>query len=159
MNDKNEMKKENIIMKHKENKGFTLVELMIVILIIGALSALIIPRMQKSFAKAKWSEGNAAAGTIRTAIRVYAAETSVATAQGLVGKNLADETAQAALGLDPNDLAGTYFVPGDYTISAVNDSGVASITVTGGSKADSPTGTYSLDENGKWVIITGERPR
>jgi len=48
-------------------------------------------------------------------------------------------------------LEGTYFTGGDYTITAVNDACIATITATGGSKADSPTGTYVLQADGKWV--------
>ena len=132
-------------------KAFTLVELMVVILIVGILAAVAIPLMQGRIDKAKWSEGNASAGTIRTAIRAYAAETSVATAQGLVGNTLDDATTQAALGFDASDLTGTYFVPSDYTITSVNANGIASITVSGGSQADSPTGSYLLEEDGDWV--------
>ena len=132
-------------------KAFTLVELMVVILIVGILAAVAIPLMQGRIDKAKWSEGNAAAGTIRTAIRAYAAETSIATAQGLVGNTLDDADTQAALGFDSADLAGTYFVASDYEITSVNDNGVASITVSGGSQDDSPTGSYLLEEDGGWT--------
>ena len=132
-------------------KGFTLVELMVVILIVGILAAVAIPLMQGRIDKAKWSEANAAAGTIRTAIRAYVAETSIATAAGLVGETLDDATTQAALGFSSVDLTGTYFVASDYTITSVNANGIASITVTGGSLADSPAGSYLLEEDGDWV--------
>ncbi len=133
------------------NKGFTLVELMVVILIVGILAAVAIPLMQGRIDKAKWSEGNAAAGTIRTAVRAYTAETSLATAQGLVGNTLDDATTQAALGFSATDLAGTYFVASDYTLTSVNANGIASITVAGGSQTDSPTGSYLLEEDGDWT--------
>ena len=130
-------------------RGFTLVELMVVILIVGILAAVAIPLMQGRIDKAKWSEANATAGTIRTAVRAYAAETSVATAQALVGTNMAG--GNAALGFGANDLEGTYFASGDYTISAINADGVAEITVANGSKADAPTnGPYLLRVDGSW---------
>ena len=134
-------------------KGFTLVELMVVILIVGILAAVAIPLMQGRIDKAKWSEANATAGTIRTAVRAYAAETSVATAQGLVGNDLSDSGTQSALGFSTNDCEGTYFESDDYTISAVDGTGIATITVTGGSKADSPAGSYRLNPNGTWVKL------
>lgn len=138
-------------MKMNSKKGFTLVELMVVILIVGILAAVAIPLMQGRIDKAKWSEGNASAGTIRTAIRAYVAETSLATAQGLVDNALDDATTQAALGFAATDLEGTYFETDDYTITSINSNGIASITVTGGSKDDSPIGTYLLEEGGGWV--------
>ena len=131
--------------------GFTLVELMVVILIIGILAGIAIPLMQVRIDKSKWSEACSAAGTIRTSIRSYAAETSVATAQGLVGNDRDDAATEATLGFIPTDLEGTYFTAADYTITAVNGAGIATISATGGSKADSPTGTYVLQENGKWI--------
>lgn len=131
-------------------KGFTLVELMVVILIVGILAAVAIPLMQGRIDKAKWSEANAAAGTIRTAVRAYAAETSIATAQTLIGNTLDDADTQAALGFSTADLTGTYFVPADYEVTNVNANGVASITVTG-SQADAPSGSYLLDIDGSWT--------
>jgi prepilin-type N-terminal cleavage/methylation domain-containing protein len=138
-------------MKMKSRKGFTLVELMVVILIVGILAAVAIPLMQGRIDKAKWSEANATAGTIRTAIRAYAAETSVATATALVGNALDDATTQSVLGFSNTDLAGTYFTPGDYSITGVNASGIAQITVANGSNPDAPTnGPYILDYDGSW---------
>jgi type IV pilus assembly protein PilA len=134
-------------------KGFTLVELMVVILIVGILAAVAIPLMQGRIDKAKWSEANATAGTIRTAIRAYAAETSVATAQALATKTLDDSATQAALGFSSTDLAGTYFDPGCYTITSVNGNGIATITVSGddSSKTDAPSGSYQLTATGAWT--------
>ena len=55
-------------------KGFTLVELMVVILIVAILAAVAIPIMRGRVDAAKWSEGKAMMGTIATAIRAYVAE-------------------------------------------------------------------------------------
>jgi type IV pilus assembly protein PilA len=138
-------------MKMTRRKGFTLVELMVVILIVGILAAVAIPLMQGRIDKAKWSEANATAGTIRTAIRAYAAETSVASAQALAGSNLGVAATQAALGFSATDCEGTYFESDDYVITSVNANGIATITVSGGSKADSPSGSYQLTAAGTWV--------
>lgn len=135
----------------KTSGGFTLVELMVVILIVSILAAVAIPLMQGRIDKSKWSEACSAAGTIRRSIRTYAAERSVATAQGLAGNDLSDGTTQAVLGFGANDLEGVYFTAGDYTITAVNGVGIATITATGGSKANSPAGTYVFQANGNWV--------
>lgn len=133
-------------------KGFTLVELMVVILIVGILAAVAIPLMQGRIDKAKWSEANATAGTIRTAIRAYAAETSIATAQALAtaGPTLDTAATQNALGFSSNDLEGTYFTAKDYTIASVSATGIAVITVTG-SKTGAPTGSYQLTAAGAWT--------
>ena len=135
----------------RNRKAFTLVELMVVILVIGILAAVSIPLMQARIEKAKWSEACSSAGTIRRAIRAYAAETSVSTAQGLAANDLSDAATRTALGFRATDLEGTYFTPADYTVTAVSGSAFATVTVDGGSKANSPTGTYVLQEDGGWV--------
>lgn len=137
--------------KMKKRKAFTLVELMVVILVIGILAAVSIPLMQARIEKAKWSEACSSAGTIRRAVRAYAAETSVGTAQGVAGNDLSDAATRTALGFRATDLEGTYFTPANYTVTAVSGSGFATITVDGGSKANSPAGTYVLQENDGWV--------
>ena len=133
-------------------KGFTLVELMVVILIVGILAAVAIPLMQGRIDKAKWSEANATAGTIRTAVRAYVAETSLATAQAL-NTSLANANTQAALGFSSTDLDGTYFEAACYTISNIDGNGMAEVTVAAASstKTDKPSGTYKLEEDGTWV--------
>ena len=132
--------------------GFTLVELMVTILIVAILAAAIIPSMQGRIDKAKWSEANATAGAIRRAVRVYASETDVATAQTLAGTNLSDPAAQEVLGLGPSDLEGTYFTAANYTITSVDASAVAVITVEG-TEANAPSGTYQLTADGHWVKL------
>ena len=131
-------------------KAFTLVELMVVILIVGILAAVAIPLMQGRIDKAKWSEANATAGTIRTAVRAYSAETSIATAAANCLGTLDDADIQGYLGFNASDLTGTYFVPGDYEITAISATGIASVTATA-SQADAPTGSYELAADGSWT--------
>jgi len=108
-------------------------------------------RQLGSIDKAKWLEATVTAGTIRNAVRAYAAETNVNKAQALAGTELSIAATQSALGISAAGCEGVYFTPGDYTITTVNTNGFASITVTGGSKANSPSGTYVLQEDGRWV--------
>ena len=58
----------------KKSKGFTLIELMIVVAIIAILAAVAIPQYRKFQLKAKTSEAKTNIGAIRTAEESYAAE-------------------------------------------------------------------------------------
>jgi prepilin-type N-terminal cleavage/methylation domain-containing protein len=127
-------------------KGFTLIELMVVVLIVGILAAASVPLMKGRIDSAKWAEANATAGTIKSAVRVYHAEKGIK----LTGA-LSVAATQSALGFTAADLTGTYFVPGDYTISSVDDDGNAEIKVTS-SKANAPKAgsIKTLKTDGTW---------
>ena len=58
----------------KKTKGFTLVELVIVIIIVGILSIVAVPIYRGYTRKAMASEGKALLGTIQTSEKVYFAE-------------------------------------------------------------------------------------
>ena len=58
-------------------KGFTLVEVLIVVIIIGILAAIGIPQFNASIEKAKGGEARAGLGHIQTAEKVYYAENEV----------------------------------------------------------------------------------
>lgn len=128
-------------------KGFTLIELMVVILIVGILAAATIPLMRGRVDSAKWAEANATAGTIKSAVRVYFAESGVK----LTGA-LSESATQTKLGFTSADLTGTYFVAADYTIDSVDDNGNAQVTVTA-SQANAPTAgeKRTLYVNGTWA--------
>ena len=90
----------------RSKKGFTLIELMVVVLIVAILAAVAIPILRGRIDAAKWSEGKAGAGTIATALRAYAAE---GRDPNLVEGNL------TLLGFADGDLDGTYFKDECYT--------------------------------------------
>jgi type IV pilus assembly protein PilA len=58
---------------HKQQKGFTLIELMIVVAIIGILAAIALPAYQDYTIRSKVSEGVALASEARTAVAETAA--------------------------------------------------------------------------------------
>ena len=93
----------------ESKKGFTLIELMIVIIIVGILAAVAIPIMQGRIDSAKWSEGRAITGIISRALRAHVAEK---------GNNFTPVPTLTELGFDPGDLNGTYFSGGE---SGTND--------------------------------------
>ena len=130
-------------------KGFTLIELMIVVLIVAILAAVAVPLMRGRVDSAKWSEAKAAMGTVATAIRAYHAE------KGPNGDAATAIFGQGAteLGFADGDLEGTYFADEDYSMTVSSmDPLTFTITCTP-SKTDAPS-NYSqitLDQNGAWT--------
>jgi len=93
----------------ESRKGFTIFELMVVIIIISILAAVIVPIMQGRIDSAKWSEGKAIMGIIARALRTHIAEK---------GNNFTPVPTVVELGFESGDLNGTYFSGGE---SGTND--------------------------------------
>lgn len=119
-------------------KGFTLVELIIVVVIVGILASAAIPMMRANIERARKSEAIAALGAIRTAERLFASQninhSYAVVAQGnfrstdLAVNPLADYIADT-------DLDGHYFSAECYSVLAAGNVFVA---VANGSFSTAP---------------------
>jgi len=133
----------------KKKKGFTLIELMVVILIVGILAGVAVPILRGRVDSAKWSEGKAGAGAIATSLRAYAAE------KGVNG-DYASLTVEI-LGFTESDLNGTYFTRSNYSVGNVtftegaNPELTFDITVTNDGTGIATPVSISLDEEGAWT--------
>jgi prepilin-type N-terminal cleavage/methylation domain-containing protein len=128
----------------QSRKGFTLIELMVVILIVGLLAAVAIPIMRGRIDLARWSEGKAMMGTIATSIRAYHTEkgpTGAAPTTLFAGNT--------GLGFAAGDLTGAYFVDGDFTF-AVTAMNPLTYTITATKASLNPT-SYVLNQAGTWT--------
>ena len=126
----------------KGRKGFTLIELMVVILIVGILAAVAIPLMRGRIDSAKWSEGKAICGSIATALRAHVAEKGTAyTAVPTL----------AQLGFSANDLVGTYFTTANFTWAITASDPIAfTVTATKGATITTPSQVV-LNAAGTWT--------
>ena len=131
----------------RNNKGFTLVELMVVAIIVAILAAVSIPLMTANKRRAIATEAEAGWGTVRTAVRVYYAEHN-SYPTGAV-------SAAVLTGIGANDLDGTYFMTTDYEYDG--DGVVYTITATGSAGSGAPKAndadgiSIELDQDGIWT--------
>ena len=139
----------------EKRNGFTLVELMVIILIVGILAATAIPIMRGRVDSAKWTEGHTGAGTIRTSIRAYIAEHGPDhDYDELLGCLCGGPIAQV-LGFTRGDLHGKYFDQDSYEITDIDvslEEASCVIVVTPLDVAGAPLGVGTLDEDGNWSI-------
>lgn len=103
---------------------------MVVVLIVGILAAVAMPLMTSRINQAKWSEARAAAGTIATAIRAYAADQRESGDYTALLGPITDGGNGALLGIAQTDVKGTYFDSTKYDITSCSYSTANGVSFT-----------------------------
>ena len=138
----------------EKRKGFTLIELMVVIFIVGILAAVAIPIMRGRIDSAKWSEGKAAAGSIRTAARAFCAEKGPTWGGVWANITLGDLGFNVVSAADGDDLDGKYFTNEAYAVAfTAYDTYTVTVTAVASLRVDKPAtpAIVTLDQNGTWT--------
>ena len=141
-------------MIRKNQKGFTLVELMIVVVIIGILAALAIPRFMRATTKSKQSEAKQILKQIYTMQHSYRQEKDVYWIPGAgTVANAAVPAAFAAIGVDIGASA-RY----SYTITST-DAGATNFLATATSGIlddDAAVDTWTINELGTLAVTSDD---
>ena len=144
-------------MKAQMQKGFTLIELMIVVAIIGILAAIAIPQYQNYVAKSQVSRVMAETGSLRTVVETCMME----------GKDFASDPA-CELGWTESNLIGEGEGEGGnpqtgLTVEIDLGANTASITADFGASASAAISGQELawarDDNGVWTCSTDVEER
>ena len=129
-------------------KGFTLTELMVVILIVAILAAASVPIYRGRVDAARWAEGKAIMGTIATALRVHVT---------MEGTNFQAVPTLDQLGATPSLLGGTYFRGGESGAGdfswVINDDQPLDFLITATAPPTITTPSkITVDAIGQWTI-------
>ncbi|CAK1744586.1 MULTISPECIES: pilin [Vibrio] len=127
--------------KRTNQKGFTLIELMIVVAVIGVLSAIAIPQYQKYVAKAEVAAALATMTGVKTNVEAYAVEYGA----------FPSAAQSAALGVPANIPQGTIaFAPAQSSAGSIDftfsSSDVSSLLIASEFQLD-------RDSDGSWSCV------
>lgn len=109
------------VRQRKEKSGFSLIELVVVILIMGIIAAVAAPRMFDTTAEARSNSAQSSLGVLRDGIELYKGRYEEYPGATATGTALADDMAELLNGPFPVlDLTGA---PGDGTVKYESDGG------------------------------------
>lgn len=128
-------------MKRNLQKGFTLIELMIVVAIIGILAAVALPAYQDYITRAQVSEAVALGGGLKSPLAEYGADKNAWPTALVV------PTATPSAGQLNATLVGKYSTLSSTAIAGTYPSGVLTVSVTTG-KASGKNLTYTTANGG-----------
>ena len=130
----------------KAQKGFTLIELMIVVAIIGILAAIAIPQYQNYVARSQVARVMSETSSLKTAVETCLLE----------GKTAAGTAAnQCALGATASNLLDPSTPAVTFAAAATDDTTIVATFGNGAAQAiNDQTLTWTRDSDGAWACTT-----
>lgn len=135
---------------HNRQKGFTLIELMIVVVIIGILAALAVPRFMTATTKSKQSEAKGILKQIYTMERTYRQQNNTYWGQGTTG-SAAAPNALMTIGVQIPTTA-IY----SYVITTASGTALQVDATCGILDDDARVDVWRIDQNGNLTCITDD---
>ena len=129
--------------KNRDKRGFTLIELMIAVVIIGILAALAIPRFMTSASKAKQSEAQQLLKQIYTMQRAYFMMHESYCLNGVTASTIAPQ-AYAQIHVE-------VLLPARYAYSMVSTATTFTCTATANIDDDATIDTWTVDDSGQII--------
>jgi prepilin-type N-terminal cleavage/methylation domain-containing protein len=130
-------------------KGFTLIELMIVVVIIGILAALAIPRFMQATTKSKQSEAKQILKQIYTMERTYRQETGLYLAGGPADSAAGNALSALGVTIMPTALY-------SYTVTATGGTSFLATATATGLDDDATNDVWTIDQNGNLLNPTND---
>jgi prepilin-type N-terminal cleavage/methylation domain-containing protein len=144
-------------MRHGNNRGFTLLELMIVVTIVGVLATVAIPMFRTVPERSKSTEAVTALGLIKSAMRIYYVEHGTY-ANAVHFTNGAQVTNGGHLGVTDSDLMGRYFSSECYTFQGAPTANAFTVKCDGSAStapfaAEVADVVVTMDQDGEFTRV------
>ncbi len=141
-------------MRKRCRSGFTLIELMIVVIVVGVLAAVAIPMYQIVPERSKALEATSALGMVKGAMKAYYSEHGTYSNGSFVDG--APVTAGGVLSIKPGDLEGRWFSEECYTFDGAPTATTYTIKCDGslstaGMASEVETIVVTIDQDGEIV--------